>query len=64
MRKSNFLSTISVIVLLAVYLQSAANAQTFIIKDIPHDRLSADFRFIHPFYKSPGSLSGLSGTYD
>jgi len=43
---------------------SASFAQSFLIKDVPHDNLSVDLRFLHPFYKSPVGLNALSGTYD
>lgn len=46
------------------FLITTSSGQTFTFKDIPHENLSVDFRFIHPHYKSPAELSTLSGVYD
>jgi hypothetical protein len=51
-------------VLSFIIFYSYAFSQSFLLKDVPHDNLSVDFRFIHPFYKTSNELSTLSGTYD
>lgn len=64
MKRRNIHCNFLIDVLLFILFYSYSSAQSFIIKDIPHDNLSVDFRFVHPFYKTPNKLSTLSGTYD
>jgi hypothetical protein len=64
MEKLNFVSTILFSLIFILSFQPQTSAQSFIIKDVPQKNFSIDFRFLHPFYKSPNELSALSGTYD
>lgn len=64
MKQGNIYCNFLIAVLLFILFYSYSSAQSFIIKDVPHDNLSIDLRYIHPFYKSPNELNILSGTYD
>lgn len=64
MKKLNFLSTILLFPIFILTFHSLTPAQSLIIKDVSQKNLSMDFRFLHPFYKSPNELNELSGTYD
>jgi hypothetical protein len=64
MKKLKLLYKIFSSTLFLFFFQTYVHSQSLIIKDVPQENISIDFRFIHPFYKSPSELNVLSGTYD